>query len=66
MPTNLVCRPLERCWENGACSYIPEALAFGGKAIFCNLNDVQELSVQRQKNSAKRACNTLLVTMKQI
>lgn len=66
MPTSLVCRPLEGCWENGACPYIPEALAFGEKAFFCNLNDVQELSVQRQKNSAKRACNTLLVTMKQI
>lgn len=34
MPTNLACRPLERCWENGACPYIPEALAFGGKAVF--------------------------------
>lgn len=66
MQTNLACRPLEGCWENGACPYIPEALSFGGKAVFCNLNDVQELSVQRQKNSAKRACNTLLVTMKQI
>ena len=34
------------------------------KWIF-DLNDMQQLSVQRQKNSAKRACNTLLVTMKQ-
>lgn len=34
MPTSLVCRPLEGCWENGACPYIPEALAFGGKAVF--------------------------------
>lgn len=34
------------------------------KWIF-DLNDMQQLLVQRQKNSAKRACNTLLVTMKQ-
>ena len=34
------------------------------KRIF-DLNDMQQLSVQRQKNSAKRACNTLLATMKQ-
>lgn len=34
MPTNLACRPLEGCWENGACPYIPEALAFGEKAVF--------------------------------
>lgn len=34
MPTNLACRPLEGCWENGARPYIPEALAFGGKAVF--------------------------------
>lgn len=33
MPTNLDCRPLERCWENGARPYIPEALSFGGKAV---------------------------------
>ncbi len=34
MQTNLACRPLERCWENGARPYIPVALSFGGKAVF--------------------------------
>lgn len=34
MQTNLAYCPLERCWENGARPYIPEALSFGGKAVF--------------------------------
>ena len=48
----------------GPVPIFPRRHLLAEKWIF-DLNDMQQLSVQRQKNSAKRACNTLLVTMKQ-
>lgn len=66
MPTNLELVVLWKDAGKRGLSLYSRGVGFWWESGFCNLNDAQELSVQRQKNSAKRACNTLLVTMKQI